>query len=1091
MNTPQSPYNKFVEIMANETLSKLNGTHPNFKRIKLPDKPSKIIIVGTLGDKSKDYSLGISNEARTLTSVKNNSLSIKFLVDKSIGNITIKPSLFLYYSVYPTFEEEKKFVNKNYENVPEKVEIARVWKRYDHQFEPIRVEISKEHSEHILNFEPVIKNIKNDTELYRAGKEIDSKFLENPAIYEKRIKEINVGTPPNLDWKGKILVDTEDFIQNGEKLKMVTITMVNETEKNQRYETFFFNCNLLVDLRAIELKPFKYEYNYEGRTKYYESYLRCLNCHAEYDRRNNRVTTKHFAKFEQKKLIPRETINSLSLSFEDLMSREKNLPLLEKLYISMENFLNSYKNSPRYSSDTEYKEKTDKFEKIMERFQEGLNTLKNDENARKAFELLNETFKQASRFIRWRIFQLVFIVSLIPDIVNKTKRRDICEVLHVHTGGGKTEAYLGCIIFSAFYERLTGKRFGTVAIVKFPLRMLSIQQLQRIASLFIWAEEIRKRHGIEGKPFSVAYFVGSTDEFPRYTSLIIQKLQKAKKEGKETKGKIIENCPICGGKVILDFENKRRYIIHRCKACNREFRLFYTDEEIYRFLPTLIVSTVDKFAGIALNRRFRNIFGGKIDECPEGHGFIPHNDECEVEMDNHKKCKKRGGLCDMNLRIAPILIIQDEMHLIREAFGTINSHFESFIDILQEEFCGYKPKRIAMTATVSSAKEQIAQLYHKKINVFPGESPDGLGNNDFFFEYIFSNEEKIDTQRILIGLKPNLRDNQFASLLTLKYLSEFIKNAETNATVFCEKLGIDTGELQKLIENYKVFLTYHNKKSDVHSMNYYLEHVVNSKLDDYKIKPKILTGDNTLEDIKELIDLVGKFFKVPENKRKLLTIFATSIVSHGIDIEKWNAMIFQGFPRSTAEYIQALSRVGRKYPGLVFVWFYPNRARDLSYYQNFIDYHRILDHKVEIVPISRWAKLGFKQTFTSIFSASILNYMSNIIDEPVYSVDKVNEVFSKKENREKLIEFIKKAYISNSKMIGAEYFKGEIPGETEERLSKLAKYTGGEKHFFPNALKDCDNKYYRTQYGMRGIQDVVVLHPENDIITFVEKALEE
>jgi len=468
---------------------------------------------------------------------------------------------------------------------------------------------------------------------------------------------------------------------------------------------------------------------------------------------------------------------------------------------------------------------------------------------------------------------------------------------------------------------------------------------------------------------------------------------------------------------------------------------------------------------------------------------MPHNDECEVELDNGEKCKRKGRLCDMNLRIAPILIVQDEMHLIREAFGTINSHFESFIDALQEEFCGYKPKRIAMTATVSGAAEQIMHLYHKKINIFPDESPDGLGNNDFFFEYI-SDEGKEVIQRIMIGLKPNLRDNQFASLLTLKYLSEFIQDIEKSHPSFSEKLGVDEKEIKKVIENYKVFLTYHNKKSDVHSMNYYLEAVVNSKLDNYKIKPKILTGDNTLEDIKELINLVNKFFKTSENKQKLLAVFATSIVSHGIDIEKWNVMIFQGIPRSTAEYIQALSRVGRKYPGLVFVWFYPNRARDLSYYQNFTDYHNILVHKVENVPISRWAKLGFKQTFTSIFSASILNYMSDVIGEPIYSVDKVNEVFSKKKNRERLIKFIKKAYISDSKMIGAEYFDREIPKETEERLNKLAKYTGGEKHFFPNALKDCDNKYYRTQYGMRGIQDMVILIPTYDVITFIEKTLE-
>jgi len=75
---------------------------------------------------------------------------------------------------------------------------------------------------------------------------------------------------------------------------------------------------------------------------------------------------------------------------------------------------------------------------------------------------------------------------------------------------------------------------------------------------------------------------------------------------------------------------------------------------------------------------------------------------------------------------------------------------------------------------------------------------------------------------------------------------------------------------------------------------------------------------------------VENFFDNSKNNENLLSVFATSIVSHGIDIEKWNVMIFQGIPRSTAEYIQALSRVGRRYPGLVFVWFYPRQETSAS-----------------------------------------------------------------------------------------------------------------------------------------------------------------
>ena len=72
-----------------------------------------------------------------------------------------------------------------------------------------------------------------------------------------------------------------------------------------------------------------------------------------------------------------------------------------------------------------------------------------------------------------------------------------------------------------------------------------------------------------------------------------------------------------------------------------------------------------------------------------------------------------------------------------------------------------------------------------------------------------------------------------------------------------------------------------------------------------------------------------------------------------------------------------------------------------------------------------------------------------------------------------------KRLLQVSKMRGSSYFKNEIPNEVEMRLNYLATYKGGEVHFFPNALRDCEDKYFRTQYGMRGIQDEVVLKPSD------------
>ena len=216
------------------------------------------------------------------------------------GIVMVKPSLSLYYRVYPTLGEEKAYVDKNYEEIPEKVELARIWKRHDCEFEPFTINISIQQSEYPLNFKPLINAIKDDENIYKRGKEIESKCLENQTPYEDEISEFCAGSPSNYDWKGTFWVETEDFFQDNEKLKLVTITMVNETEESNKYETFFFNCNLEINLQSVKLVPFKYEYEYEEHAYPYENHLRCLNCHANYELERNRFSTEQFARISRR-----------------------------------------------------------------------------------------------------------------------------------------------------------------------------------------------------------------------------------------------------------------------------------------------------------------------------------------------------------------------------------------------------------------------------------------------------------------------------------------------------------------------------------------------------------------------------------------------------------------------------------------------------------------------------------------------------------------------------------------------------------------------------------------------------------------------
>ena len=101
-------------------------------------------------------------------------------------------------------------------------------------------------------------------------------------------------------------------------------------------------------------------------------------------------------------------------------------------------------------------------------------------------------------------------------------------------------------------------------------------------------------------------------------------------------------------------------------------------------------------------------------------------------------------------------------------------------------------------------------------------------------------------------------------------------------------------------------------------------------------------------------------------------ITASSMMSHGVDIDRLNVMVMLGIPLTTAEFIQTTSRIGRMWPGLVVVMHKIARERDASVYRWFPQFVRQGDRFVEPIPITRRSRKVLARTVAGLELARLL-----------------------------------------------------------------------------------------------------------------------
>ena len=436
--------------------------------------------------------------------------------------------------------------------------------------------------------------------------------------------------------------------------------------------------------------------------------------------------------------------------------------------------------------------------------------------------------------------------------------------------------------------------------------------------------------------------------------------------------RIIDICPFCGKQTVhLKFDEDSYRLVHYCEdaGCpsNGVLPIYMVDYEIYRYLPSAIISTVDKLAILGNNPSFRNILSGASHKCPK-HGFtsttkcMVDREFCNIEASDFEEVEMYDP--------APTLFIQDELHLIRESLGTYASHYESFIDYFVKNVSpSRRPiKTIGATATISSYATQISQLYSKDPIRFPCASPDLKRN---FYSYI----EEDDTQRLIMGYAPYGKAIINSVVYSLKYMREVVYDYKEHPEKILEIpcIGITTiDDALEILKDYWIFLEYNNVKRDGNNVEGALETPINVELRKAGITPfstRKMTGDETFQDVREVLSQVETNEDVFNGVN---LIVATSMISHGVDADRFNIMFFYGMPGNTAEYIQAYSRTGRRHSSIVIDIIRPSRETDQSYLKNFVNFHEFKDIMVESVPINRWATKAIDCTLPGIFTGLLL-----------------------------------------------------------------------------------------------------------------------
>ena len=607
------------------------------------------------------------------------------------------------------------------------------------------------------------------------------------------------------------------------------------------------------------------------------------------------------------------------------------------------------------------KDNKDRCQSAVDRMRRGVRLLADNDIAWRAFTLANQALDIQSRYkskgdragaLVWRPFQLAFMLLVIPSIadVDDTDRQTM-DLLWFPTGGGKTEAYLGLTAFAIFHKRLTidyrREHGGTDVLMRYTLRLLTVQQFQRAAALITACDKLRRDFSDElgTAPIDLGLYVGN-DSTPNKLADAKEKLEEEVSGARpRSTPRQLLNCPVCGSELLasdyaVNLNDTSMDIVcssNDCEWQDRPLPIHTVDETIFADPPSLLIGTVDKFAQLPRNKNLGRLFGL---DSPCRPGFI----------------------------------IQDELHLISGPLGTITGLYESVIDLL----CSIdqnRPKVIGSTATIGQAEAQVRSLFDRNVLQFP---PPGIDSSDSFFAV--RDDEAPD--RLYVGVSSAGRSPKFALQAVL---------GSAMQSIYAESQTGDWDD--ETLDPYWTTVAYFNSLrelggaivmmlDDVPRTVHFVSRRQGKPSRPLELPPVELSSRISSSEIPEQLNKLN--LSLGEDMWQgdpIDVVLASNMISVGVDIPRLGLMIVNGQPKSTAEYIQATSRVGRGLPGLIFTVLNFGRPRDVAHFEHFQGYHSALYRSVEATSVTPWAPRARDKALHAVLIAAIRHLSAKMRDD--------------------------------------------------------------------------------------------------------------